>query len=168
MFPNAERLSQRGGVELDAEQQQAFWALMADLRYPAGPNGDAVALIDGMPWRGGAEGQQILDTMKGVLAYHLVQAGWRVDLRHRKRKARKVMGHGMFEDAVTWVGMNEPDDPLAGLSKMTVEEIQHLPEDAKIEAMRRLGLPVAPPKQPEGWHTKTDVRIDDEPDPDPN
>lgn len=149
------------GLNLDPEQRSAMLALLADLRYPAGPRGDNLALIDGMPYR--PDDPNILDSMKGVIAYHLTMAGWRPDLSKRKRKARRVYGAGMFADAVVWVGVDEPDDPLADLANMTMAQIDALePEDVRYEARRRLGLP-APPAAPtpEPWQQPPHVEITD-------
>ena len=135
----------------DAEQHEVMLALMADLRYPVGPRGEVFMM---------------LDAMKPIVSYHLTRCGWRPITARRRIKARKVIGRGVMEDAVTWVGMHEPDDPLAGLGSMTLNEIELLPEDAKIEAARRLGLPVAPPEPLPGWQTQTRININDEEDQD--
>lgn len=148
----------------NGEQHRAMLALMADLRYPVGANRDNVALLDGLPWRDGDQGQNILDSMKAVIAYHLVRCGWRPDMGRRLIKARKVLGGGVFDDAVTWIGVGEPDDPLANLAQMTISEIQELPEDVRVEAMRRIGLKVEAPKRPEGWVASPVVNIADAPD----
>ena len=50
-----------------------------------------------------------------------------------------------MEDDVTWVGVNEPDDPLDGLEHMTIAQVEALPDDVVlktrekyVEAFRRL------------------------------
>lgn len=150
---------------LNAEQRQAMIALMADLRYPAGPDGGVLALLDGLPFPN--DDPNVVDSMRGRLAYHLMMAGWRVDLNKRRRKARKVFGAGMFDDAVVWVDISEPDDPLADLANMTIAQIDALtPEDVRLEARRRVGLPVPTPEPPPGWQANPLVDVIDAPEPD--
>jgi hypothetical protein len=138
----------------NTEQNATMLALLAELRYPIGPDGTAVGLID------------VLDAIRPIIAYHLTRCGWRPDLSKRTIKVRKVYGEGRFEDAVTWVPMSAPDDPLANLPNMTMAQIEALePEDVKLEAKRRLGLPTPGYEPPKGWHTHTNISITDEPDP---
>lgn len=139
--------------------------LMGDLHYPAGQDGTQINV----------------DYCKTVVAHHLVKLGWRkpnnsdgvalwhdepVDWDDPLIKKRKVYGPGVFEDAIRWVSVNEPDDPLADLDDMSQKQINALPEELRIEAKRRLGqLPAAPEPDPDaGWHTKTFINIQDEPD----
>ena len=150
------RRSAPGIDALSREEQEILLALLADLRSPvAPPPSSAVLAID------------FIESVKPIIAYHLMRCGWRPDLAKRKIKARKVYGPGLLDGAVTWVPITAPDDPLANLPNMTIAEIEALePEDVKLEAKRRLGMHVDPPKPPDEWHTRTHVQITDAPDPD--
>jgi hypothetical protein len=139
--------------------------MLGDLQHPVGKDGTTVY----------AEG------FKAIVAWHLVRAGWRKPNNLDEFplveayddpviKKRKVFGPGVLEDAVEWVGFDEPDDPLEHLADMTMGEIEALPEHLRIEAKRRLGLigDPAPANVPnfgvEEWATKPLVRITDEED----
>lgn len=135
-----------------------------DLQYPVDKDGNV------MDARG----------VRGTLTYHLVRAGWRKpnntdglplveEFDEPLIKRRKVYGPGVFDDAVTWVAATDPDDPLEGLADMTMGQIEALPEDARLEARRRLGIsPPAPAAAggPPGWQVQTSIRIDEAPDTD--
>jgi hypothetical protein len=145
--------------------QEVFEQLISDLQYPVAKNGD------------------VLDThaIRPGIAYHLVRAGWRkpnnadgLALRDDEQhwddpqiKKRKVYGPGVIEDAVTWVPVTDPDDPLEDLQNMTVAQIEALPADLRDEAKRRLGLlPPLPTKadsenlQP-AWSVAPSINITD-------
>lgn len=121
--------------EKNAYMARVLAQMLEDLQYPQAKDGS------------------IVDT-KGfghLVAWHLVRCGWRKpnnlddfplveDFDDPVIKKRKVLGPGVFEDAVVWVGFNEPDDPLAGLEDMTLREIESLPEEVRFEAKRRMGL----------------------------
>lgn len=154
------------------QTQQSYKArvlqqLLDDLQYPVNKDGS------------------IMDTswFKAAIAMHLVRAGWRkpnntdgIALREGNEiawddpeiKPRKVYGPGVFEDAITWVSVNEPDDPLDDIQNMTMSQIDALPDDLRIEAKRRLGLiPREPQPDPDaGWSVKPLIHITDEEDPD--
>jgi hypothetical protein len=79
-------------------------------------------------------------------------------------KARKVYGSGVYEDAVTWVAFDAPDDPLEHLADMTMGQIEALP-DLKFEAKRRLDAPPPAPCEPKPlWTQPPLVSITDAPD----
>lgn len=116
--------------------------------------------------------------IKAWVCWHLVRAGWRKpnntdglalieEYDDPIIKKRRVYGPGVFEDAVTWVGVDEPDDPLAGLADMTIAQVDALPDDVKFEAKRRLGMLVpepAPPDVSPGWSVQPYITITDAPD----
>lgn len=47
-----------------------------------------------------------------TLAYHLTRLGWRFNPGKALIKPRKVDGAGFYEDLVTYVPVDAPDDPL--------------------------------------------------------
>jgi hypothetical protein len=134
--------------------------LLADLKYPVGRDGSVVDC--------GA----VADTV----AHQLIRCGWRKPNNRDGLalieafdepliKARKVYGPGMFDDAITWIDVNEPDDPLADIANMTMKQIAALPADLCLEAKRRLGIEPQPAEpQPGGWSVQTHITISDEPD----
>jgi hypothetical protein len=116
--------------------------------------------------------------IKAWVCWHLTNEGWRKpnntdglplieEYDDPVIKKRRVYGPGVMEDAVVWVGMNEPDDPLENLEQMTIAQVEALPDDLKIEAKRRLGLlpPVEPDLEP-AWSVQPFITITDEPAPD--
>jgi hypothetical protein len=132
----------------DKEKNEALLGLLLDLTYPEAKDGTRVDLT----------------AFKSIIAYHLVRCGWRMDPEKREIKSRKVTARGIYVDAIEWVPMNFPDDPLANLADMTMAEINALPPGLKAEAMQRLTgevLPELPDNQ--GWHVETSIRIEDDP-----
>lgn len=129
----------------DGEQHAAMIMALADLRYPIGPGGETL---------------MIMEAMSPIVAYHLVRCGWRMVAPKRKIKARRVYGGGMLEDACRWVPIDAPDDPLANLQHMSMADIEGLDDELRAEAKRRLGIKVEPPPPPPGWHTQTKINID--------
>jgi hypothetical protein len=133
--------------------------LAESLHYPLGTIGE---LIDGGP------------AIFLGLGWHLERDGWRRPYSMTLIpewdipviKKRKVYGPGVYEDAVTWVDFNEPDDPLENLADMTISQIEALPEDLKLEAKRRLGM-LPPPPEPDpqpAWTQPPLVNITNAPD----
>lgn len=102
------------------------------------------------------------------VGYHMVRMGWRppgMDSAEPVIKKQKVVGPGVIEDAVKWVPLDAPDDPLEHLDSMTFAEISALPEDLKVEAARRLNkgrfdhdLPEPEPS----WQVSPNISITDE------
>jgi len=99
-----------------------------------------------------------------IVGYHMVRCGWR-RAADPVIKKRKVLGPGVIEDAVEWVGVDEPDDELANLATMTLQEVAALSPAAKAEAIRRMGgeydhdLP-----EPEvAWQVTPNITITDVP-----
>lgn len=127
------------------EMTNAFATMLKDLRYPVGKDGSVMNA----------------DFFAPFVAYHLVRCGWRPHSEKRVIKARKVPGVGMVADAVEWVDVNEPDDPLRHLDTMSMRDVAALPEVWKHEAIRRLGGKVKSdlPQPKSGWHVDTKINI---------
>lgn len=154
--------------EKNAYMARVLAQMLGDLQYPQAKDGS------------------IIDT-KGfghLVAWHLVRCGWRkpnnldnfpLVEEHDDPiiKPRKVLGPGVFEDAVVWVGFNEPDDPLEHLADMTMREVEALPDEVKYEAKRRLGMATTPTPDDvpnfgvEEWSVKTRINITDVEDDEP-
>lgn len=136
--------------DMQREQHQAFAICIKDLRYPVTKEGDVADV----------------SYIAALVAYHLVRCGWRPDPAKRVIKARKVVGRGVATGAVEWVGMDEPDDPLAGLENMTMKELAALTPAARAEAIRRLGgdTPNDLPMPEPSWQLKPNIRITDQDD----
>ena len=139
--------AQRAAAEAKREQEIAVLNLLADLRYPVSKDGS------------------VLDTtfFAPLLARHLTLCGYRLDLEHRKIKSRRVSVRGVPADAVEWVDVSEPDDPLADLHHMTMADIDKLSPVLRAEALRRMGAPepAAPPPANPGWHVQTHMTVND-------
>lgn len=140
------------------EMYQAFQTMLKDLRYPETPKNEQ-----------GDSAVMNTDFFAPLVAYHLVKCGWRPNSEKRKIKPRRVPGPGTVADAVEWVDMSEPDDPLKNLDTMSMRDIALLPEVWKHEAIRRLGghMKSDLPKPESGWHVNTNINIADMPR-DPN
>lgn len=129
------------------EMETALADFLADCHYPVSKNGD------------------VMDATYYValVGYHMVRCGWRRSGLPVIKK-RKVLGPGVIEDAVEWVPLNAPDDPLANLENMSVRELAELSPAVRAEAIRRLGgaydhdLP-----EPEtAWKVTPNITITDE------
>lgn len=135
----------------EAEKQEmltAFHQFLTDCHYPVANDGtvmDASYCVS-------------------IIGYHMVRRGWRPSATPVIKK-QKVVGPGVIEDAVKWVPMDAPDDPLENLEKMTFAEIAALPEDLKVEAARRLNKGRfdhdLPEPQP-AWQVTPNISITDE------
>ena len=143
------RAQSADGAAARREKEIAVLHLMADLHYPVSKDGSVLDLTYLGP----------------LISYHLVRCGWRPDPDHREIKSRLITAKGVISGAVEWVGVGEPDDPLAGLASMTMAQINSLPPNLKAEAIRRMGGPEteALPETP-GWHVAPSLRIHEEPD----
>lgn len=133
--------------EEQKEQHAQFAMMIQDLRWPVTREGDVANV----------------DYIAALVAYHLVRCGWRNDPDKRVIKSRKVIGRGVATGALEWVGMDEPDDPLADIANMTMAEVAALSPQARMEAIRRLD-PNRPNDLPEpkpGWQVKPNIRITD-------
>jgi hypothetical protein len=142
--------------------QACFDLMMGDLTYPVARDGGVMDATPIKPW----------------VCWHLIRCGWRKpnnldglalveEYDDPQIKPRKVYGPGVVEDAITWVPLGDPDDPLEHLADMTMAEINRLPPDVCLEAKRRLGmLPPAPERgDPEpAWSVRPYIKITDEPD----
>lgn len=141
--------------EMQREQHAMFSAMLKDLRYPVtkeNPDGTGGDIVD-------------VSYMAAVVAYHLVRCGWRPQVDKRVIKARKVVGRGVPTNAVEWVGMDEPDDPLADIQNMTMSQVAQLSPQARAEAIRRLQPNVTPdiPMPESNWQLTPNLRITDAP-----
>jgi hypothetical protein len=69
----------------------------------------------------------------------------------------------MVEDAVEWVDIHAPEDPLRHLDTMSMTEVALLPEVWKYEAIRRLGGQVKSdlPEPNSRWKVNTKINIAD-------
>lgn len=148
----------------NAYMSRVYDQMLADLHYPQAKDG---SVMDA-------------SAIKHWVAWHLVRCGWRkpnnldeLGLREEYDdpviKKRKVPGPGVVEDAVVWVDVNEPDDPLTGIEDMTFREIEQLPEEVRAEAKRRLGLAAPAPATPSAeelqtpWQIRPHISITDTP-----
>lgn len=146
----------------NAYMSRVYQQMLDDLHYPVAKDG---SIMDA-------------SAIKAWVAWHLVRTGWRKpnntdglalveEFDDPIIKKRRISAAGVVEDAIEWVGVNEPDDPLANLADMTMGQIEALPEVQRIEAKRRLGL-LPPPDtdaEPEpAWSVKTFIQIADEDD----
>jgi len=83
--------------------EDAVFQLEHDMKYPVDAHGSA---FDLNPIH--ARYPDVLP----ALVHHLVKAGWRRIEDKRFIKARPVKAAGFYEDLVTWVPMDEPDEPI--------------------------------------------------------
>jgi hypothetical protein len=145
------REASKAAKQADYDFNVAAAQLIGDLRYPVSKDGTVVDLSYFSP----------------LIAYHLARCGWRCDPAKRRIKSRKIAAKGVVSDALEWVDVNAPDDPLANLKSMTMAEINRLPPVQRAEAIRRIGGPELPdlPANP-GWHVATNMTIEHAPDPD--
>jgi hypothetical protein len=125
--------------------------LIGDLRYPVTKNGSVLDMTYFSP----------------ALAYHLTRCGWRIDAKKRKIKPRKIIARGVVDDAIEWVPIDAPDDPLENLHMMTMAEVNKLPPRERAQAMRKLTGQELPelPRNEKGWHTTANMTIESAPDP---
>lgn len=135
----------------EAAYAEAMQAIMDVLQYPVGPDGTVLGISDG------------LDLLKPTIAYHLARCGIGPGYNPALIKKQNAAGPGRFEDACIWVPVDFPDDPLDDIGAMTIDQINALPPHHKVEAYRRLGIPLPPPPQ-QGWTVSPNVNIIDAPD----
>lgn len=102
--------------------------------------------------------------MLPVLSYHLARRGFRFHPELAIIKPRRLPpAPGVVEDAVEWVGINEPDSIDDELAGVTIADVDRLSPAARAELLRRLG--VAQPgddAEPPSWHVETSIQFDDE------
>ena len=138
-------------LNLPVPYLKAMARIMDALDYPVAPDGETV--ID-------------VSYVKAFAAYHLARAGF--DLVNDPLIVKQpITGPGIIVGACNWVDAGEDStpqhfpDPLGDVQNMTMAEIAALPERLQREAYRRLGLPV----EDEGWHTQTQITMQDADDP---
>lgn len=85
--------------ELAQEVEKASFQLAADLKYPVDAHGRVLDMNH-------------LPDVAVTLVFHLIRCGWRPDDSKRLIKQRRVTGGGYYEDLVTYVGVNDSDDPI--------------------------------------------------------
>lgn len=107
--------------------------------------------------------------MLPALAFHLARAGCVIDPSRAVIKARRLPpAPGVIEDAVEWVGVNEPDRIDDELAHASIADIDKLSPAARAELIRRLGgdtttitettdLDARTP-----WHVETSIHFDEE------
>ena len=133
--------------EESEERKLAYLKAMLDLTYPEAKDGTRVDLT----------------AFQSIVAYHMIRCGWRMDIDKRMIKSRKVTARGVVENAIDWVPIDTPADPLDRISTMTMAEIDALPPSLKAEAVQRMTGEVLPdlPENP-GWKVETSIRITDD------
>lgn len=104
-----------------AEMDAAYQDFITDCHYPVDKDGN-VMNAGYFVW---------------LVGYHMVRCGWRRSADPVIKK-RPIDAPGVAEDAIEWVSVDAPDDPLAGLESMTVAEIAALPEHLRRAAIRRM------------------------------
>lgn len=108
--------------------------------------------------------------MLPMLAFHLARAGVRVHPDAAIIKKRRLPpSAGVVEDAVEWVGVNEPDSIDDELADATIADVDRLSPAARAELLRRLGIATADaPADVDNldgrvsWHVETSIQFDDE------
>lgn len=83
--------------------EDAGMQLQADLKYPVDAHGNVL------------DTNHINHLYPDVLPaqiHHLIRCGWRRIEDKRLIKSRPVKAAGFYEDLVTWVPMNAPDEPI--------------------------------------------------------
>ncbi len=108
--------------DLAAELEAAFADFIADCHYPQGKGGERMQA----------------EFFVTLVAYHMVRCGWRRSADPIIKK-RKVDAPGVVADAIEWVAVDAPDDPLEGVEDMTFAQISELPEFLRRKAIARLG-----------------------------
>jgi hypothetical protein len=81
------------------EVESATNQLAEDLKYPVDAYGRVLDMNH-------------LPDVVVTLVYHLIRCGWRPNDDKRMIKQRRVIGGGYYEDLVTYVGVDDSDDPV--------------------------------------------------------
>lgn len=81
------------------EIESTMLLLVEHLRYPVDHNGHVLDMNH-------------LPDVPHTLAHHLTKLGWRCDPQKALVKPRKVIGPGIYEDLVTYVPVDGPNEPL--------------------------------------------------------
>lgn len=131
-----------------AEMTAAMAQFLDDCHYPVSKNGDIMNA----------------DYVKTIIGYHMIRCGWR-KTSDPVIKKRRVIAPGVIEDAVEWVDIDAPDDPLANLENMSVRELAELSPEARAAAIRRLGGEYEHdlPEPQGGWQVTPNITITDDP-----
>lgn len=149
-LPNPPKIPARA----DGALSDAMYDLADALRYPVDSRGRVYDVKFMLP----------------VLAFHLARAGAVIDPARAVIKARRLPPTpGVVEDAVEWVGVNEPDSVDDELADATIADVDNLSPTARAALLRRLG--VAPDDQTTDldgrtpWHVETTIHFDDDKEP---
>lgn len=81
------------------EVETASFQLAEDLKYPVDAHGRVLDMNH-------------LPDVAVTLVFHLIRRGWRYHPDKALIKPRRVEGAGYYEDLVTYVGVDENDEPL--------------------------------------------------------
>lgn len=122
-------------------------------------------LADAMSYPQDQHGNTIdLTYIVAPIAYHLALAGARVHPDKALIKQRLVPGQGVVDGSVEWVGIDEPDpEPDQDPSRITLADLANMPPAQQAAAMQKLGI-AAQPDPSAGWHTKTKITTEEEPE----
>lgn len=86
-------------VEDVKDVEAAAMQLAEDLKYPIDAHG---RILD----------MNHLPDVAVTLVHHLIRRGWRFHPEKALIKPRRVVGAGYYEDLVTYVGVDESDEPV--------------------------------------------------------
>jgi hypothetical protein len=145
----------------------------ADAAEAAGEHGRAATahfgiLADALSYPRGRDGRtmQLPADLRLMLADFLIKHGWRWHPEHATIKRRSCAGPGTYDDAVQWVALDAPDDPLDNLDTMTLADVAQLPPELRARALERLGMAGPPATEPGAspWQAANTVTIVEEPD----
>lgn len=130
----------------------AMYELAEALRYPVDSRGRVYDVKFMLP----------------VLAFHLARAGAVIDPARAAIKARRLPPTpGVVEDAVEWVGVNEPDSVDDELADATIADVDKLSPTARAALLRRLGVAATDDETTDldgrtPWHVETTIHFDDD------
>lgn len=139
---------------LKAEMDAAYQRFVEDCHYPVDKSGNVMNASH----------------FVFLVGYHMVRCGWRPTAEPVIKK-RRVDAPGVVEDAIEWVAIDAPDDPLDGVENMTFAEIAELPEWLRRKAIKRLGGgrdvdDDLPEMQEPAWQVTPNIAITTAADPD--
>ena len=86
-------------IDAAKELDEASTRLFEDLKYPIDAHGRVLDMNH-------------LPDVVVTLVYHLIRCGWRPDESKRLIKQRRVIGGGYYEDLVTYVSVDDTDEPI--------------------------------------------------------
>lgn len=86
-------------IDAAKEIESASIQLGEDLKYPIDAYGRVLDMNQ-------------LPDVAVALVYHLIRRGWRPHPEKALIKPRRVVGAGFYEDLITYVGVDESDEPM--------------------------------------------------------